>query len=323
MFPKLVQDFFGAIDFNKSKIVFPRKLVFVCGGRSNGNETAPTSMRELLISHSSKTSEIGEFQGSRILLAEEAVNALADSHFENLLDLEEHIAAVVSNVLLIVESAGSICELGSFVKVEEISEKLVVIMLSDHSYPASFITSGALGYYKQNHNNPQVLGFSWATSEGGIVSAADYVLDKMVSDIPEAMKAVASNGKEEIFKKSNIGHRIYLVLAVCHALRAAKLAEIKMALRASGVTGESFNEKDIKRCLDILIICKLLKPVMHGKLDYYVSQVNDLPLKISWKKGTADKDRDTLRWIREISEAGKIDDKDRFEIFWEHKNAES
>lgn len=323
MFPKLVQDFFGAIDFNKSKIVFPRKLVFVCGGKSNGNEAAPVSMRELLINHSNKTSEIGEFQGSRILLAEEAVNALADSHFENLLDLEEYIAAVVSNVLLIVESAGSICELGSFVKVEEISEKLVIIMLSDHSYPASFITSGALGYYNEHHANPQVLGFSWKTGEDGVVSAAGYVLNKMISDIPKAMEAVASNGKEGSFKRDNIGHRIYLVLAICHVLRAAKLAEIKMALKASEVLGENFNEKNVRRCLDILIICKLLKPVKHGKLDYYVSQVNDLPLKISWKSGTANKDRDTLRWIKEISEAGKIDDKDRFEIFWEHKNAES
>jgi hypothetical protein len=323
LFSELVHKFFGAIDFTKSRIVFPRKLVFVCGGKSNGNESAPFSMRELLINHSSKTSEPGEFQGSRILFAEEAVNALADSHFENLLDLEEYIAAVVSNVLLIVESAGSICELGSFVKVEEISEKLVIVMLSDHSYPASFITSGALGYYNQYHDNPQVLGFSWKTSKAGVVSAAEYVLDKMVSDIPEAMTAVASNGKEEIFKKDNIGHRIYLVLAICHALRAAKFKEIKIALKASEVMGETFNENDIRRCLDILIICELLKPVKHGKLDYYVSQVVDLPLKISWKKGTADKDRDTLRWIREMSDAGKIDDKDRVAIFWEHKNAES
>jgi len=280
-------------------------------------------MRELLLNHSRKTSRQGEFQGSRILLAEEAVNALADSHFENLLDLEEYIAAVVSNVLLIVESAGSICELGSFVKIKEISEKLVIIMLSDHSYPASFITSGALGYYKQYHANPQVLGFSWKTDKDGVVSAAGYVLEKMLSDIPSAMDAVASSGKEEYFKEKSIGHRIYLVLAICHVLRAAKLTEIKLALKASVVTGDNFSEKDIRRCLDILIICKLLKPIKHGKLDYYVSQVDDLPLKISWKSGTANKDRDTLRWIGKISEAGKIDDKDRIEIFWEHKYADS
>lgn len=279
-------------------------------------------MRELLINHSNKTSKPGEFQGSRILLAEEAVNALADSHFENLLDLEEYIAAAVTNVLLIVESAGSICELGSFVKIEEISEKLVIVMLSDHSYPSSFITSGALGYYNQYHTNPQVLGFSWKIDKTGIVSAADYVLDKMLSDIPTAMDVVASSAKEEVFRNSNIGHKIYLILAICHVLRAAKLKEIKICLKAINIEELNLKEKEIQCCLDILIICKLIKPVKHGKLDYYVSQIDDLPLKVSWKTGTADRDRDTLRWIGKISEAGKIDDQDRHEIFWEHKNAE-
>ncbi len=103
------------VDFEKSKIIQPQKLVFVCGGARSGIPAAPTSMREILLTRAEAAGNPGELAGVKVILAEAAVNYLAESSFSNLLDLERYIAAVVHAVVLIVESPGSICELGAFV----------------------------------------------------------------------------------------------------------------------------------------------------------------------------------------------------------------
>jgi hypothetical protein len=107
-FLDLVQQLIADIDFSKCKVIRPENLMFLCGGEQGAGKTPLPSVREALLRHLPNREKFGE---SRILLAEQAVDAFADTAFENLLDLEECIAAIVTSVVLIVESAGSICEL--------------------------------------------------------------------------------------------------------------------------------------------------------------------------------------------------------------------
>ena len=153
---ELVGELLGKVDFEKSKIVQPRKLVFVCGGTKSGKPEAPRSMREILLTKAEAAGKPGELSGVKVVLAEAAVNSLAESSFENLLDLERYIAAIVHAVVLIVESPGSMCELGAFVVTPEICKKLIVVLQSEHVTPASFITSGAIKYFKGQEKTQDV-----------------------------------------------------------------------------------------------------------------------------------------------------------------------
>lgn len=306
----------GIVDFERSEIIQAQKLVFVCGGKASGVVGAPTSLRELLLQHSAANGQVGKFGGADVLLAEEAMNALANSSFSNLLDLEEYIAAIVHSVILIVESPGSMCELGAFVKTSEIREKLVVILPGDHKNVPSFITKGAVDFLTENHTNAQVLGFHWKI-EDGIVSAPDYAVAAMLADIPSAMQQVHRAHSKETFHPEKLGHLIYLTLSFCHLLRAAKLSDIKLCFAKAGI---SITETVIKRCIDTLMICKLLKAVEHGKLTYYVSRVERIPLKTTFKDGVTGSDRSTLRWITRIKEEIEKEEKFRIEMFQEHQN---
>lgn len=273
-------------------------------------------MRELLLEHLKGAGSPTTFGGAEILLAEAAFNALAKSHFSNLLDLEEYIAAIVASVLLIVESPGSMCELGAFVKTVEIREKLIVVVPSEFKNVPSFITKGALQYLSENYDKTQILGFDWKVIDQ-VACAPSYVLSKMLEDLPDAMQAVHGARKREVFRHQKTGHIIYLTLAFCHLLRAAKLTDIKACFIAAKIVVE---EIAIKRCLDTLEICKLVKAVEHGKLKFYIARIERLPLDVSFRSGTPNRDRDTLRWIMRIKQSIEVEEAFRIEMFREHHN---
>lgn len=311
-FLDLTGELLGKVDFEKSKIVQPQKLVFVCGGQKSGDPSAPTSMREILLAKASSKGSAGYLGPAKVVLAEAAVNFLANSSFSNLLDLERFIAAAVNAVVLIVESPGSMCELGAFVMAKEIREKLIVVMQSDHIPRSSFITSGAIKYFEENQPDAQVHGYQWEIDRNSrVITIPEFAIEAMLNDLPVAMDRVHTTHATEVFKPDFDGHLIYLTLAFCHILRAAKQIDIKRCFDSSSI---DISELKLRHCLDILQICELVKSVRHGKLDYYVALVEKIPLEFAFLDGTRSADRSTSRWITRIVEEIGKDSTEKFRI---------
>jgi hypothetical protein len=320
-FLDLTGELLSKVDFDKSKIIQPRKLVFVCGGKKSGDSAAPTSMREVLLAKAEASGNRGEFGGVKVILAEAAVDYLAKSSFTNLLDLERYIAAVVHAVVLIVESPGSICELGAFVMAPEIRKKLIVVMQSEYQFRSSFITTGAIKYFEENETEAPVFGYHWLTdSNTRVITVEDFVVDEMLVALPAAIEAVHRVHAKEAFKDDQTGHLIFLTLAFCHILRAAKQIEIKQCFESVNI---QILEKELKHYIDILVICDLIKPFTHGKLVFYVALVERSPLEIAFKEGTGKSDRNTARWITRIVDAinNDVDEKFRILMFKGVRNA--
>jgi hypothetical protein len=301
------------VDFEKSEIRRENRAIFLCGGELSSEKPTTPSVREAILRHLPTRDTIN---GSQIILAERATDALPGSNFTNLLDLEEYISAIVDGVVLIVESAGSICELGAFVKTPEISEKLIVLISSAHNNVSSFIKLGALKYFSETSNNDaEISPFHWDIVPEGVV-VQDYVLVDLISELRESLDRVRPRGK---FRFENLGDRIFLTLSICQILRGAKFPEIKLCYRELGL--EVF-EKEILRHLSVLEICNYIKQINHGrKIIYYVPLIDYLSLKIAFKAGAADRDRNTLRWIQDISALIVIHEPTRMRIFQEHQHA--
>jgi hypothetical protein len=301
------------VDFDRSEIRRENRTVFLCGGQLLPAAPVPPSVREALLRHLPARDQI---DGAQIVLAERATEALPGSNFTNLLDLEEYISAIVDGVILIVESAGSICELGAFVKTPEISAKLIVLISSVNDNISSFIKLGALKYFDElSDGNSEISPFHWEVVEDG-VSVQDYVLTDIISELGESLKRVRPKGK---FRPGSLGDRIYLTLAICHLLRGAKIAEIKDCYRAIGL-GDF--EKEIVKHLSVLEICKSIIPVSHGKkIKYFVPLIQKNPIRFAFKPDVADRDRDTLRWIGDISALIATHEPTRMRIFQEHQHA--
>lgn len=259
-------ELFKSVDFDKAEVRRENRTVFLCGGFLNQAAVKPPTVREALLRHLPSRDR---FADSLIILAERATEALPGSNFTNLLDLEEYISALVDGVILIVESAGSICELGAFVKTSEIREKLIVVISSAHDNSPSFIKLGALKYFEEiSDGEPEISPFHWEVQDDG-VNIQDYVLDDIVSEISESLSRVKPRGK---FKIDNLGDRIHLTLSICHVLRGAKLAEIKSIYSSIGFG--SF-ENEIVKHLSVLEIVGHVVPVTHGrKIKYYIPKTD-------------------------------------------------
>jgi hypothetical protein len=232
-----------------------------------------------------------------------------------LLDLEEYLAALVDGVVRIVDSAGSICELGAFVKTPEISKKLVIVISNFHYNEISFIKMGPLKYFEEmNENDAEIDPFHWNEIDGG-VQVDDYVLEGIITDLRDSIEKVRPKGR---ISKKNLGDRIFFTLSICHLCRGAKLSELKECYQA--VDMQEY-EKELVKHLSVLEICKLIKPISHGKKNkYFVPLIESLPIKVSFKPEANDRDRDTLRWIGEISALIAKHEPTRMKIFQEHQH---
>jgi len=144
-------------------------------------------------------------------------------------------------------------------------------------------------------------------------------VEEMMQTLSAAMDAVHALHAKELFKEGEIGHVIILTLAFCHLLRAAKLIDIKKCFDLASI---EIGETTLKHCIDILVICELVKPVRHGKLDFYVALVEALPLEIAFKKGIEGRDRSAARWTRRIINEITSDKNEKFrlDMFKEARN---
>ena len=302
------------VDLEKSDLRRDNRIVFLCGGYIDPAQGPLKSVRDALLRSLPDRHKLGE---ARVILAETATEKLPGSPFSNLLDLEEYIAAVADGVILIVESAGSICELGAFVKTEEIADKLVIVISNDHDNQHSFIKLGALKYFEDAHDQDgEVHPFHWQVAGDGIVIIKPYVMAATVIAVRSSIENVRSRGKLNI---STLGDRMLFSLSLCHLIRGARIQEIKQCYEA---IGKDITTADIHKQFSALEICGLVKPVSHGKkLKYFIPLTPRMPLRIAFKPNVKDRDRDTLRWIGEISSLIAKHEPTRLKIFQEHHNA--
>ncbi len=311
-FLELAKQFVRGWDLAGTSLRRPGKLVFLCGGRVGEAATPPASGRDVFLRFLADINQLGD---ARIIRAEVANQMLAESHFEDLLDLEEHVAAVVDGVILFLESAGSICELGAFSRINEIREKLFVFVMSDHANGQSFITQGPLkSLSRRDKSDRQIASYHWV-SDTRNASISDYVLPDMLKDSVEHI-----SNRYGVSEKLNIerkGDEIFCVLACVFILRAGLISEIHecmleiFPLVTRGV---------IFKALDTLTIAGLLKVVNNGrKQKYYISLTDRINVNVRMKQNVAN--RDPLRWIHDIVDSIKSEDPKRIEMWKEHRNA--
>ena len=139
---------------------------------------------------------------------------------------------MVDGIILIVESAGSICELGAFVKTPEICSKLIIVVSSPHNGSPSFVKLGALNYFvEQRGNDDSLISFHWDYDSDNVI-IQDYVIIDLAEYLKREVGKTNLSGKMKFV--SNMEDRIFFTLGVCHILRGARLPELKDCYRALG-----------------------------------------------------------------------------------------
>ena len=130
------------LDADRIHVQAASDVVFLCGGPySDISDPTPLSLRDAFI----KIVDYEPFKEKILIQAEEITSGYSFfDHYDNILDFETDLAQIVELIILFSESEGSLAELGAFAMIDEIAQRLFVIVRQVHWQSHSFIRLGPL-----------------------------------------------------------------------------------------------------------------------------------------------------------------------------------
>src|SRR6185295_12911360 len=96
-------------------------------------------------------------KGRDLIQAEEITSDfLFFKKYDNILDFETDLAQIVELIILFCESEGSLAELGAFAMIDEIAQRLFVVVRQKHWNASSFIKLGPLRRVERKYGRETV-----------------------------------------------------------------------------------------------------------------------------------------------------------------------
>jgi hypothetical protein len=287
------------LDIGKSFVQNPIRKIFLCGGPMPKPGEPPISLRGFLVARLERDKHA---LLPDILLAEEAAewyhNPISEG-FTNLVDLEVRIAAVSKLILLIVESPGSMTELGAFSFVDSLRRKLHAVLDRNFQDHKSFIMDGPIARIKVESESESDTGsggfytFKWlsrARKPKLLARLAELASQDIIKQVIEPAINVAT--RPERFELTNAGHKMLLIADLVALGAALRLPEIVEMLNGLGLDTP---RKELHQHLFLLEKLNFLSKTHEGRDDYFAQADGTLKF-ISYERSDAGQfDRARLR----------------------------
>lgn len=285
----------------KASILLSSPTVFLCGGklrkpRNKKNESYRYKLKKYL-------EENDKVLLSKTVIAEKFANWYKDGKYRELLTLERDIAGLSNIIVIILESAGSIAELSSFIMNKEISKKLFVILPSEYENQKSFIQNGVLEYLKKiNQDNKFIF-----KNPVSVRRKNEY--RDIESDIENALKLKIENRKTEGFKKNL--HSAFVIYEMIRVYQVLTFEEIEICLNKLRLNFKKTDNR-IKNLLFILEQFKWIKKSKRGtEMFFYINTKNRDVAKIEIKNFPI---IDIKIKVRDFFDSNKNTEKDRLKL---------
>jgi hypothetical protein len=293
--------FLERINIQDTRIEFDGShVVLLCGGKvplkehADADEPPIASLRHAL----KRQSESIEF-----FIPEEIDDWLHDGVFKDLMSFESELAAICSIVVIVLESAGAIAELGAFSQLKELSEKLIAIKSRDFDAVhnnKSFINLGLLRFLDEAKGS-SVRSYPWDVLRPADVDRV--VVTDVLTDIAEELGQLP---KSAILNPQLSAHIAVIIYQLVFTFSALGEKEIQDYLLVFGV---SANRTDIRRKLFLLERFQILKREKYSDAEFYVlGRYGFHKLRLASKDG---KKIDAFRTNAECLEFYKLDTRQR------------
>ena len=252
------------LDNSKARVINVPGYIVICGGPIDiqaGQECC--SARNLFLT------QLGINHGDlarRNLLPEQIKEWNHDGVYPDLLAFETDLAHLTGAVLLFVESAGSIAELGSFSCIPELAEKLLVIVQEKHYVKNSFIRLGPVKHLEDNYPK-SVFVYNWKLDN------TDFVAH--IPNLVEALRAFIGKSKSEAFSSEAVKHRLLLIADLVDLFVAVQEGEIKEWL--DKYFGILLNVEHLRQYLFLLTKLEFILKAPYGNNRFYIAAKNALP----------------------------------------------
>ncbi|MDC9595857.1 retron St85 family effector protein [Xenorhabdus anantnagensis] len=258
MYEETIKDTFKNLDvenFSVNNSIL--NLIFVCGGLVDVKEAIPSSMRGQLYAYTS--SEHEEFHNC-LRMAESFKDYIESGQYDDLLHFEHDIAKISSQVLLFLESPGSLVELGIFSSFENLYDKICVIAPENHvESEDSFIFLGPLKRISSYVSNA-VLIYPYDSENGEFDKD---VWKEICEDIFDRLK---SKVKVEKFRKDDDGHLCMLILEIINICFPVQLSEIESVLSLFLI---KISQKRLSQLIYLLLTLELIQKKKRSTNTYF------------------------------------------------------
>jgi hypothetical protein len=290
------------IDVASCRIEFAEApLVLLCGGKvpikdtPNAPNPPTASMR-----HAITLADVPY----EIFRPEEIPHWLNDGIYKNLMELEADLASICSMVVIILESAGSLVELGAFSQLPDLSKKIIVVKSSDFVDAPSFINLGILRHISESHQSG-VKSYPWQIQNPSSITTE--VVDDVISDIRDELSKL---GKSQLLKPKQESHAIVFICEIIKLFVALKEHEI---LEYLIIIGASITKDQLKSKLFLLEQFRLIRREEYSDSIFYMrSTATYHKLRLGLKK--TDLAADLLRIEMECLEYYQNDPKHRHRV---------
>lgn len=273
------EDFLKNIRFDDLNVREYPKIAFLCGGNPSVL-TIKDSPHQYFPSIRSFISHLLSVQHTEIHYqnAEDVKDWNSYSEYEDLIEFEKDIAHLCKAIVLFVESAGSIAELGSFAVIPEITEKLIIFVHSDYSASTSFVALGPLKRITAaNAAEARVHYITWGLEEKVIDNneTIEVVKPESMADWgPYTCNAI----KAALEINTQIDHssdkytrtkEALFIHDIIHLFKALDADEIRFFFK---LVSHEVSKKDLQRSLFCLEKLGLIRPINRGNKTYFVPE---------------------------------------------------
>lgn len=259
--------FAQSVRVNACRVYNTPRLVFLCGGPSK-DASAPgefQSARDYFFRYiKTKLPAIG----TRVRLAENLGRWYDHDTFRDLLEVEEYIAEFAELIIIFVESAGSIAELGAFSALRTVQPKILAVVNKNFREP-SFISEGPVRRLQQLDGS-SVYKYAWDRSTERLNDPSTLaVFDELCEEIGGLLEArQAGQKKEHSLDLNSHGHAMLMVADLIDIVFASTRTEIQECLKA---LGRSIDKSTLQKYLFLLKDLKIIEEeYLNGS--FYISE---------------------------------------------------
>ena len=191
LFENALIEIFEKVSIEKERLNVSSLGFFVCGGPVDAANPCPPSFRDRFYSYTAKNYP---HIHKSIVLAENFQDYFKENAYPDLLVFEDEIANISSQVIIFLESPGSLVELGIFCNKSNFYKKLLIVAPEDKtSGEDSFIYLGPLENIRKKEPS-SVLIYPWPDHK-----SIDYEKEHIIDLCESLEKKINKADKSETF----------------------------------------------------------------------------------------------------------------------------
>lgn len=235
-------------------------IVLVCGGRVPDPKPYPEAPDPPLASLRHAISNA--HPAFEIFRPEEIKDWHSDAVFKDLVGFERALAGICSLIVIVLESAGALVELGAFSQLPELADKSITICSNKFIKHASFINFGILRFLAEKDAS-RVKSYNWETLRPESIS------EELVSDVVADIEAELSKiPKSAIFRSDQDAHCMVVIAELLRLFAVLKEHEILEYLQKCGFI---ISMEQLRGKLFLLKFFRIVDTAQYSDAKFYIS----------------------------------------------------